>query len=235
MKLSKALILETALQQIEKQGLNEFSMRSLAGELKVRPMSLYHYFPNRLDLLNTLLDQVLLKAQFLPAEHGWQERLKFTAHEWRCLAHLYPNFFQFFSIHRLDTEGALRFLHSVLEIFFATGLDDEQCAKYFKVMSNYLMGAAMDETAGSITAPSATRQVTSAQARLLFPKVLRIGHFLSVMHQDKCFECGVDMIIESIERSIEKSNETSASNSHEKKADALIAPSPEEEQSQNQV
>lgn len=49
--MTREAILPIALQLLEREGLAGTSMRALARELRVDPMALYHYFPDREALL----------------------------------------------------------------------------------------------------------------------------------------------------------------------------------------
>src|SRR3954466_438091 len=93
--LSREKIVETTLALIEKQGLEGFSMRSLAARLKIQPMSLYHHFPSRLDLLNCVLDHVLQELDIPKPGKDWEGELRQAAREWRKLALKYPRFYPF--------------------------------------------------------------------------------------------------------------------------------------------
>lgn len=58
-RLSRELIIETALGQIDRSGPQGLSMRSLAQELGVEAMSLYRYVHGREDLLEGVIARLL--------------------------------------------------------------------------------------------------------------------------------------------------------------------------------
>ena len=58
-RLSRELIIETALGQIDRAGAQGLSMRSLAQELGVEAMSLYRYVHGREDLLEGVIALLL--------------------------------------------------------------------------------------------------------------------------------------------------------------------------------
>jgi len=85
--LTEEGIYRAALRLIDTAGVEALSMRKLAGELGVNPMSLYHHVPNKAALLRGVTDLVV--GQFREhAETGtWQEQLRQFAHDFRALAH----------------------------------------------------------------------------------------------------------------------------------------------------
>ena len=67
-------ILDMAQACIADLGLDEWSMRGLAAQLKVEPMSLYHWFPSRAHVLDGLVDRFVAKLS-IPTDGTWDERL----------------------------------------------------------------------------------------------------------------------------------------------------------------
>ena len=83
-RLSRELVIETALGQIDRSGAQGLSMRSLAQDLGVESMSLYRYVHGREDLLEgviaLLLGQLTSDLDEELAEH-WQGFLQDLAHK----------------------------------------------------------------------------------------------------------------------------------------------------------
>ncbi|ARF56869.1 TetR/AcrR family transcriptional regulator C-terminal domain-containing protein [Streptomyces gilvosporeus] len=74
--LSRELVLDTALQLVDREGLRGLSMRRLGGALGVEAMTLYHYVPSKEALLDGLVERVFAEA-LPPSVEGapWQEQL----------------------------------------------------------------------------------------------------------------------------------------------------------------
>lgn len=53
---TKEKILKTSILLIEKQGLDQFSLRKLAEKIKMDPMAVYHYFTSKEELIVTCLE-----------------------------------------------------------------------------------------------------------------------------------------------------------------------------------
>ncbi|WP_041231996.1 TetR/AcrR family transcriptional regulator [Deinococcus peraridilitoris] len=56
--LDQHFITSTAIQLLQTNGWNKFSMRALAEQLQVDPMALYHYFSNKTALLEAMVTTV---------------------------------------------------------------------------------------------------------------------------------------------------------------------------------
>jgi len=75
--LTRAKVLEAALEIIDRDGLPALSMRRLGTALGVEAMTIYHYVPNKDALLDGVLEEVFRRSQPEQAWTGpWQEQLR---------------------------------------------------------------------------------------------------------------------------------------------------------------
>src|SRR5215216_2032422 len=108
--LSRERIEMAALELIEREGENTFSMRKLAAELGCEAMSIYHYFPSLAHLTDALLDRVVAATHLPQRELPWLERLRQVACGYREAALRNPRFFQHVVVHRMNTATGLAYL-----------------------------------------------------------------------------------------------------------------------------
>jgi AcrR family transcriptional regulator len=60
--LTRERIVRTALEIVDRDGLDALSMRRLGAELGVDPMAVYYYLPNKEALLNAVVEAVVVEA-----------------------------------------------------------------------------------------------------------------------------------------------------------------------------
>lgn len=163
-KLSRELIVKTALDLIDSSGAQGLSMRSLAQELGVEAMSLYRYVHGREDLLEGVV--ALLMADLTSnlddelIEH-WQGFLQNTAHEVRRIAVDHPNAFPLVATRHPAAPWLRPPLRSieVVNTFLASlighGFTDQQAVDAYRSFSSFLLGQLLLESAvrGAETAP----------------------------------------------------------------------------------
>ncbi|MEY9874235.1 AcrR family transcriptional regulator [Streptacidiphilus sp. MAP12-33] len=84
--LSRERIVRAAVALLDAEGEQRFSMRRLAAELGVTPMSVYWYVDNKGELLELALDEALGEMRIPPlAEDGdWREHLRVMCEEYRA-------------------------------------------------------------------------------------------------------------------------------------------------------
>jgi AcrR family transcriptional regulator len=184
-----------ALALIERDGFAAFSQRALARELGVEAMSLYHWYPSQLDLLNALLDRVLAEIG-IPDAGSPAERLRQASLSFRALALRRPAFVGGFCLtHRFNTETSLGVLERLLAIFRDAGLAGEVLARRFRTGMNYLMGALLDETSGYARGSGATEPLPDAVVATRFPLVSALGPYNRPAQHEAHFRFGLDAVL----------------------------------------
>jgi AcrR family transcriptional regulator len=89
--LSRDVIVNMAIKIADAEGIDAASIRRVAGDLGVRPMSLYTYIDRKEDLLDLMRDQAsgeVLIGGDLP--HGWREALAVIARRTRNVTLRHP-------------------------------------------------------------------------------------------------------------------------------------------------
>src|SRR3989442_10379073 len=89
--LTRERILQVGLGMIDQQGLEAFTMRKLAQELGVDPMSIYRHFQNKDALLDGVADVLWGEVELPGSETGWGALLRSMATSLRILGHTHPH------------------------------------------------------------------------------------------------------------------------------------------------
>jgi len=69
-------IAETALRILDEEGLEALTMRRLAGEIGVQPMTLYRYLPDKEAILAVVADRLWIRLLDIPEGKTWRERVR---------------------------------------------------------------------------------------------------------------------------------------------------------------
>ena len=69
-------IAETALAILDAEGLEALTMRRLADEIGVKPMTLYRYLPDKEAILAVVADRLWTPLLEIPEGESWQERVR---------------------------------------------------------------------------------------------------------------------------------------------------------------
>ncbi|MBE2314723.1 TetR/AcrR family transcriptional regulator C-terminal domain-containing protein [Solirubrobacter sp. CPCC 204708] len=88
--LSRAGIVRVAIEVADAEGIEAVSMRRLARELQAGAMSLYHYFENRDELLELMVDTVAGEMVVPALPKSWRPALEAVARRSRGMFHQHP-------------------------------------------------------------------------------------------------------------------------------------------------
>lgn len=90
--LSRAGIVRVAIEVADAEGIEAVSMRRLARELSAGAMSLYHYFENREELLELMIDTVAAEMVVPELPGEWRPAVEAVARHSRAMFRRHPWF-----------------------------------------------------------------------------------------------------------------------------------------------
>lgn len=89
-KLTRDAVVEAAVAQADAQGIDALTMRSLARELGVEAMSLYHHVANKEALLDAMVDAVYAEYRLASPGGDWREELRLRSESVRATLVRHP-------------------------------------------------------------------------------------------------------------------------------------------------
>lgn len=218
-RLSRDLVVRSALAYIDAEGAQKLTMRSLGSAIGVEAMSLYRHVSGREDLLEAVVAELLRGLEEdLDAELSktWQGYLQTFAHVVRRVALDHPLAFPLVATRHPAApwlRPPLRSL-SLVEDFLRTlighGFTEAGAVHAYRSFSSFLLGHLLLESVvqGAETSPveqpfdEGGAQIPEGDAKLDladFPTVARLREALSEDHSKEEFEIGLETLIERIE------------------------------------
>lgn len=151
--LSRDVILHAALEMIDANGIDSLSMRQLGQALGVEAMSIYHYFKNRDDLLDGVVEAVMQEIiDTVDKNHrrnqGWKTAARKFITAYRIVGNRHPNGFRLVAQRTLRTAAAKRVGQALTDAFAASGLNSEQVVIAYRAMTCFVAGFVLFETSG---------------------------------------------------------------------------------------
>jgi AcrR family transcriptional regulator len=200
--LSPEKIERAALEVIDREGLEDFSLRKLAEPLGCHVTSIRHHFPSKAHLMDALIDRMIGEMKFTPSGMPWEERFDSLVGEWRKLARRYPKMFFYFSEHRKNTPAGLRLLEHMLSIYADAGLGPEAASRLFRVSGYMVIGGLLDEVAGYTNAPSARNPPGAEEIARDFPHVAAAAPYFRLEETERTLALGIEMIKDGVRKSL---------------------------------
>ncbi len=142
-RLSRELIVDTAIELVETRGLGALSMRGLAERLGVAPGTLYTYVANRTTLETLILDTVISRDK-LPHElpGTWLEKLEAWARDDWTAFREHPWVLELRRANHDFGPSTVTWLDSALRVFDGTGLPAQVKFDMIDTLDAYVRGAA---------------------------------------------------------------------------------------------
>ena len=142
-RLTRELIVSTAVELIEARGLRALSMRSLAERLEVAPGTLYTYVANRTALETLILDSVIAQDG-LPHElpGTWLEKLAAWARDDWVTFREKPWVMELRQANHDFGPASVTWLDSALRVFDGTALPAQVKFDMIDSLDAYVLGAA---------------------------------------------------------------------------------------------
>ena len=147
--LSRELITKTALDVVAREGLAALSMRRLAQELDVWPMSMYRHFRDKEDLLDAVAAAGAEDVQLPTGRGGPRTRLGAIATEARGLLVRQPD-----DLRRrtLTSPGMRRLGDAATRVLEDAGASPSDSARGWRAVLAYVIGAIELEASGEAEA-----------------------------------------------------------------------------------
>ena len=215
--LNRDQIVKTAIQIADAKGLQAITIRGVAAELGVAPMSLYYHVRTKNDLLDLMMDAAFGEMEFPDKLSGdWRKDIRFAAYQALAISrrHLWlttlmaerpplgPNFFHHFE-----------FFLAALD---STGITMAVIVDIANIVNNYITGFVLNEARqesmkrqsglsdaewNAAIAPHLQRLIATGQ----YPTIARLIKAGSLTGPDQSFDFGLDCLLEGITARI-KSN-----------------------------
>ena len=146
--LSRERIVEAALAVVASEGLEALSMRRLAQELDVWPMSVYRYFRDKDELLDAVVEAAADEVAVAGGAGSWRDRIRDLLHQARAALGHEPARLGTRFARAMLTPGALRLSEAGLAILQEAGFEPDEAARAWRALCGYTFGfTAFDEDA----------------------------------------------------------------------------------------
>jgi AcrR family transcriptional regulator len=150
-RVSRELVLSTALEMIDRDGVEGLSMRRLGQALHRDPMTLYRYAANKTALLDGVAEMVLDQLTLDPDGKDWAAQLRVIARDFRALALAHPHVVPLLVTRPLSTPlalrplGTLRPLEACLALLTRAGFTDVDALHVYRSFFAFLHGHVLNE------------------------------------------------------------------------------------------
>jgi AcrR family transcriptional regulator len=209
--LTRGRILECALAVADAGGIGSLTIRSLATELGVKPMSVYHYVPNKGAILDGIVDLVFAEMEIASTDDqaDWRSLIVRRAHATRRVLRRHTWAIGLLESRETRGPATLRHHDETLGILRAAGFSVEMTAHAYALLDSFVYGFALQEAARpfgkAVPGPNGGPPLPELPDGEDYPHLAEMaeGHILRPGYDfgDE-FELGLDLILGALARSI---------------------------------
>jgi TetR/AcrR family transcriptional regulator, tetracycline repressor protein len=178
--LSREDIVDAAVAIVEAGGYQEMSIRSLAADLGVAPMSLYRHIRDKDDLLDEVVSRLLARA-WRPAisEDNWQEWITEAAARLHQFLVTQPAALHVYLRHPVVSPAAVERMDAMMYVLRRAGLDEQTARSAYGALHTYTIGFAALEASRASWAPDSGDVTSLAQQLAAYTTS---GQFIQGLH-----------------------------------------------------
>jgi AcrR family transcriptional regulator len=204
-KITRELVLATALELIDRDGVDALSMRRLGAALDRDPMVLYRHARGKAALLDGVVETVLAQLKVDPADPDWAAQLRSVARDYRALALAHPNVVPLLVTRPLATPlalrppGTLRPLEDLLALLTRVGFSGPDALHVYRAFFGFLNGHVLNELQEVVDNPDETDDLLRLGLHRLpigeFPLLRSLAHALASYDGAAELERGLDILL----------------------------------------
>ncbi|MER7012172.1 TetR/AcrR family transcriptional regulator [Saccharopolyspora sp. NPDC000359] len=195
-RLDRARTLRTALDLLDRSGLDALTMRRLADAMDVQAGALYRYFATKQDLLTAMAERMMDGVADAAAGSGdWSEQLAALARAMRTALLAHRDGARVFAGTHSTGENTLGFADAVVGVMRAAGFPDDDAARALHTTVNFTVGHTLEEQAALQPGSSSPDVLAGAVAAGAYPHLAASLPALTSTDFTRHFEFGLAVLI----------------------------------------
>jgi AcrR family transcriptional regulator len=206
--LSRERVLHGAVTVADEAGIGSLTMRSLAQELGVKPMSLYHHVANKDEILGGIVDLVFSEIELPSADGDWRSEIHRRAISARRVLRCHPWAIGLLESRATPGPANLRHHDAMIGTLRRAGFSVEMTAHAYALLDSYVYGFALQEAAlpfGPETVAEVTEPMMQQFSADEYPHLVEMATELILQPGydfGNEFEFGLSVILDALTRSI---------------------------------
>jgi AcrR family transcriptional regulator len=201
-------VLRAAVVIADSRGLGSLTIRSLAEELGVKPMSVYYHVANKEKILDGIVDIVFSEIDLPTIGEDWRTEMARRAHSARRVLRAHPWAIPLLESRTSPGPATLRHHDAVLGTLRAAGFSREQTAHAYALLDAFAYGFAVQEASLPFEGPDMVADVAGPIMERMaagdYPHMIEMAmsYYLQPGYDfGQEFEFGLNLILDGLTRS----------------------------------
>jgi AcrR family transcriptional regulator len=207
--LSRERVLRGAVAVADAGGIGSLTIRSLARQLGVKPMSVYYYVANKDEILDGIVDLVFSQIELPSADGDWRSQMRRRAISARRVLRRHPWAIGLMESRATPGPATLRHHDAIIGTLRGAGFSVEMTAHAYALLDSYIYGFALQEASLPFKGPETVAEVTEPMMQQFpadkYPHLVEMAteYILQPGYDfgDE-FEFGLNLILDGLDRLI---------------------------------
>jgi AcrR family transcriptional regulator len=204
--LNRERVIAVAVALADGIGVDALTIRKLAAELDVKPMTIYHHVPNKEAIIDGMVDLVFSEIDLPPTDVDWKQAIRQRAASARVVLARHPWAAPLMESRTTPGPATLRHHDAVIGCLRAGGFSMEMTAHAYAVIDAFVYGFALQEASLPATAGDEMADLAEAMSAAMpvgeYPHLVEFTteHVLRTGY-DFAGECdfGFDLILDGLD------------------------------------
>jgi AcrR family transcriptional regulator len=198
--LTKARIVATAIEHVDKHRMDSLTLRALGDELKVHHTAMYRHFRNKDDLVNAMFDYVVFSAGQMVASEtvAARSRVKQIAAAFRAVLHQHPVLVGSI-VHARGSNSSLDVERVVVDAIREMGCPEDKIAVHYQMIETYVFGSVAFDFAGAPDHLESRRVRHHSSGSMPMVNAAKSSETIDDLNE-RAFAMGLDIMLDAIER-----------------------------------
>lgn len=209
--LDRDRIIASAVTMADANGLEQVSMRKLASELGVEAMSLYYHVPNKDDLIDGMVDDVIGEIALPSLDEPWKDAMRTRAVSSHEVMIRHPWAIGIIDSRTNRSLDSLRYYDAMVGTLLEGGFSMDLTAHALATIDAYVYGFCIQEVNLPLDTPENIAEASEAVLAQIpmdeFPHLMRmtVEHAMQPGYDFAAgFEFGLDLILDGFEAELRR-------------------------------
>lgn len=210
--LDRERLLRSAMAIADAEGNSALTMRSLAKELGVKPMAIYHHVANKEEILDGIIDIVFAEIDLPPTDTDWKVAMRHRAVSARRTLARHPWAIPLMESRTNPGPMTLHHHDAVIGSLRRAGFSIEMTAHAYSLLDSYVYGFALQESVSlpfdKDTAPEVAESILAQSPVDTYPYLTELAteHVLQPGYDyGNEFEYGLELILDGLDHALQSS------------------------------
>ena len=205
--LTEQRVLDGAFSLADRIGIDALTMRKLATELGVKPMTIYHHVPSKDAIVDGMVERVFAEIDLPPEHLPWAQAIRVRCLSSRRALNRHPWAAPLMESRTSPGPVSLRHHEAVLACLRRGGLSWQLTAHAYAILDSYVFGFAFEEATLPSTGGEEMAAIAQEMSAAMDPRdyptlaAFTVEHILQPGYSfGDSFEFGLDLIIDGLDR-----------------------------------